>query len=184
MKLAIMTKTPLQILNMTLNDLPEVMIIERRAYSAPWPEDVYRQELLNERAYFDLVKYQGKILGYSGMWHLTDEVHIGTIATHPLARRKGVGEFLLVNIINRAEALMAKIVTLEVRPSNQPARELYAKYGFDEIGRRKGYYPDTGEDAIIMNTPPLDSEAYQALYQSLVSRLCDRLHSFKLDESL
>lgn len=179
---AAMPKIPLSIIEMTLDDLPEVMAIEKVAYSAPWSEAVYRQELRNERAYFDLVKYGGKILGYSGMWYLANEVHIGTLATHPVARRKGIGELLLLNIINRAHKLASKRATLEVRPSNHAARKLYTKYGFREVGQRKGYYPDTGEDAILMATPPIASKASQALFQSLANKLFERLTCFKLDE--
>jgi ribosomal-protein-alanine N-acetyltransferase len=179
---AVMPKIPFSIIKMTLDDLPEVLAIEKAAYSAPWSEEVYRQELRNERAYFDLVKYRGKIVGYSGMWHLASEVHIGTLATHPLARRKGIGELLLLNIIKRARELASKRVTLEVRPSNQAARKLYTKYGFQEVGRRKGYYPDTREDAIIMATPSIASKAYQDLFQTLADKLFDRLTYFRLDE--
>lgn len=179
---AAMPEIPLSIIEMTLDDLPEVMAIEKVAYSAPWSEAVYRQELRNERAYFDLVKYRGKILGYSGMWYLANEVHIGTLATHPVARRKGIGELLLLNIIDRAHKLASKRVTLEVRPSNQAARKLYTKYGFREVGQRKGYYPDTGEDAIIMATPPIASKTSQVLFQSLANKLFDRLIGFRLDE--
>lgn len=178
-----MAQVPLKIIKMTLNDLPEVMIIERMAYRAPWPEDAYRQELCNEQAYFELVKYRGKIIGYSGTWYMAGEAHIGTIVSHPLVRRKGIGELLLVSIISRAYKLSVNVATLEVRPSNQPARSLYTKYGFQEVDRHKRYYPDTGEDAIIMTTPPVVSHAYRALFQALTGKLFNRLIVFNLDES-
>jgi len=178
-----MVNTPFTIMDMTLDDLPKVMCMERVSYSLPWPEVVYRRELSNDRAYFNLVKYQDKIIGYSGVWHMVDEVHVGTIVSHPDFRRRGIGELLLVAIIKRAYLLLAKTVTLEVRPSNRPAQNLYTKYGFEVLGRRKWYYPDTGEDAIIMTTPPLASQQYQALLKSLTGNLFDRLASFNLDES-
>lgn len=174
---------PITLQPMTIEDLPNVMAIENSAYAVPWPEASYRQELLHgNRSYFDLAKYRGKIIGYSGMWHFVDEVHLGTIVTHPKAQKMGVGEFLLVNVINRALRLSANVVTLEVRPTNTAARALYTKYGFEEVGHRKHYYRDR-EDALIMTTPVVNSEAYQALFQPLATALFLRLAGFRLDSA-
>jgi ribosomal-protein-alanine N-acetyltransferase len=114
------------------------------------------------------------------MWYFGDEIHLGTLVTHPAVRQKGIGEFLLVNIINRSLALSAKCITLEVRPSNRSARALYTKYGFEVVGRRKKYYHDR-EDAIIMTTPAINSEAYQALLKPLVEKMFQRLALFQPD---
>jgi ribosomal-protein-alanine N-acetyltransferase len=75
------------------------------------------------------------------------------------------------------------VVTLEVRPSNRPARNLYTKYGFREVGQRQKYYRDTNEDAIIMTTPHLTLPAYQIFFKSLIEQLTANLASFTLDES-
>jgi ribosomal-protein-alanine N-acetyltransferase len=166
---------------MTLEDLPAVMLLEQAAYSAPWPEAAYRQALSNDQALFVLLRYQGKIVGYSGMWHLEDAAHVGTIVSHSAARRKGVGELLLVIILQQARTLPVDVVTLEVRPSNEAAKSLYAKYGFVLAGRRRNYYPDTGEDGLIMTTPSLELATYQAFLQSLEAGLVERLASFHVD---
>ena len=166
---------------MTLEDLPAVMLLEQAAYSAPWPEAAYRQALSNDQALFVLLRYQGKIVGYSGMWHLEDAAHVGTIVSHSAARRKGVGELLLVIILQQARTLPVDVVTLEVRPSNEAAKGLYAKYGFVLAGRRRNYYPDTGEDGLIMTTPSLELATYQAFLQSLEAGLVERLVSFHVD---
>lgn len=165
-------------------DLAAIMPIERAAYSAPWPESAFRQALSNDQALFMVIRHRDKIIGYSGVWHLAEAVHIGTIVSHPAARRKGIGEVLLVIILQQAQALSADVVTLEVRPSNEIAKNLYAKYGFVVVGRRRNYYPDTGEDGLIMTTPSLKSATYQALLQSRVARLVQRLAAFEVDELL
>ena len=169
---------------MRLDDLPAVMLIEQAAYSAPWPESAYRQALSNDQALFMLLRHRDKIVGYSGIWQLADAIHIGTIVSHPALRRKGIGELLLVIILQQAQALPADVVTLEVRPSNEIAKSLYAKYGFVVVGRRRKYYPDTGEDGLIMTTPSLDSATYQSFLQPLVAGLVQRLTVFGVDELL
>ena len=164
--------------SMTSADLPAILPLERASYSMPWPESAYRQALSNERADFFFIRHQGLIVGYSGSWQLVDEIHIATIVSHPAIRRRGIGELLLAVIFQRATEKKAKTVTLEVRPSNQAAQNLYTKYGFIKTGLRKNYYPDNGEDGIIMATPALDSAAYQAFLQSLITQLVDRLAIF------
>jgi len=161
---------------MTLADLPEVMALEKQAYAAPWPETAYRQELqYGERSHFEVVRRDGTLIGYSGMWHFVDEVHVGTLVTHPAARGAGIGELLLANIIHRAIQQGAQTVTLEVRPSNAAALRLYRRYGFAPVGCRKDYYPDH-EDALLMTTPPIQSAAYRRHFQSRLQILRRRLN--------
>jgi len=100
---------------------------------------------------------QGRILGYAGMWILADEAHIMSIASHTLYRHKGVGEVLLMALFDLAQQHKARILTLEVRVSNTIAQNLYVKYGFKNVGIRKGYYLDNREDAIIMTTDYIGS---------------------------
>lgn len=172
---------PFELKPMTLADLPAVLAIEKVAYSYPWPEKAYQHELQNNQAYFATLSYQTTLIGYSGLWHLVDQAHIGTIVSHPKVRRKGIGELLLIKAIEQAMALAADTVTLEVRPSNQAAQHLYAKYGFEVVGQRKRYYPDTGEDAIIMTTPHLQNDLFCSQVQDLSQHLTKRLQSFTLN---
>ncbi len=165
---------------MTAADLPQVMAIERASYATPWEEAAYRQAVNSENAFLDVVVFRGKIVGYSGIWHFVDEVHLGTIVSHPAARGKGIGELLLVNVIARATDLNAAHVTLEVRPSNHPARALYEKYHFAEVGYRKNYYRDK-EDALLMTSPPLRDAAFQALLRAHLKALQARLASFTMN---
>ncbi len=107
------------------------------------------------------------LVGMAGIWMMVDEAHIVTIAVRKTRKNLGLGEWLLINIIELAIQLRAKYVTLEVRVSNKTAQALYEKYGFTRAGTRRKYYSDNGEDALIMTTCELDSPAYQATLQNL-----------------
>ncbi|MDQ2745293.1 MAG: ribosomal protein S18-alanine N-acetyltransferase, partial [Chloroflexota bacterium] len=95
---------------------------------------------------------RGRIVGYAGMWLMVDEAHITTIAVLNDWRGQGLGELLLVSLIQQATAVYAHRMTLEVRVSNETAQKLYRKYGFAEEGVRPRYYSDNNEDAYIMST--------------------------------
>ena len=90
------------------------------------------------------------VVGYGGFWFIVDEAHISTIVVHPDWRGQGVGESMLVNMLEQALDLGALTATLEVRVTNAPAQALYRKYEFEQTGRRKRYYRDNGEDALLM----------------------------------
>lgn len=171
---------PIILRPMVADDIPAVMKIERVSYATPWDEIVYRQSLTTDHAYFDVAVYQNHIIGYTGMWNFVDEVHLGTIVSHPAVRGKGIGELLLVNVIGHAHTLKAETVTLEVRPSNHPARALYEKYYFKEVGYRKKYYGGK-EDAIIMTTPTLDGVEFQHTFQHLTGILMRQLKDFSVN---
>ena len=108
------------------------------------------------------------VCGYVGFWVMADEAHITTIAVKEELQRKGIGELLMMTVINRAEKLHASVVTLEVRVSNTGAQQLYLKYGFKETGTRKGYYTDNREDAYIMTTDDITSSEYKNLFNGLI----------------
>jgi ribosomal-protein-alanine N-acetyltransferase len=115
------------------------------------------------------------IVGYAGIWVMTDEAHITTIASHPDVRGKGIGEFLLVALIHRGMEIGARWMTLEVRASNAVAQNLYRKYTFKEMGVRRRYYSDNGEDALVMWTDALDSESFQNAFDKNERKLAERL---------
>jgi ribosomal-protein-alanine N-acetyltransferase len=115
------------------------------------------------------------IVGYAGIWIMTDESHITTIASHPDVRGMGVGEFLLVALIHRSIEIGARWMTLEVRATNAVAQNLYRKYTFKEMGVRRRYYSDNGEDALVMWTDALDSQSFQATFDQNERKLAERL---------
>ena len=107
------------------------------------------------------------IVAIAGFWLMVDEAHITTIAIRNAYRRRGIGERLLIQIIEMTEQFKAKVVTLEVRISNKQAQVLYEKYGFQKVGIRRAYYTDNGEDAVIMTTDSLTSSNFQLHFQNL-----------------
>ncbi len=107
------------------------------------------------------------IAGFVGVWFIADEAHIVSLGVRPKDHRKGVGELLMLGAFREARRYGAREVTLEVRASNFPAQTLYRKYGFREVGLRKHYYMDNGEDAIIMTTPPIANVEYAVSLDSL-----------------
>jgi [ribosomal protein S18]-alanine N-acetyltransferase len=142
---------------MRSEDLSAVHEIERRSFTTPWPAHAYRTELSTNRlAHYRVVKIDGQVVAYAGLWLMVDEAHITTFAVDPAHRRRGVGERLLLVMLDIAIERGAREATLEVRLSNTPARNLYEKFGFRPVGIRPNYYSDDNEDALIMTTEPLD----------------------------
>ena len=103
--------------------------------------------------------------GYAGTWILLDEAHISAIAVRQRLQQRGIGELLLMSVIEYAMSLPVDVVTLEVRASNLAAQSLYRKYGFGEVGIRRHYYTDNLEDAIIMTIPSINSSSYRTFLQ-------------------
>jgi ribosomal-protein-alanine N-acetyltransferase len=126
------------------------------------------------------------IVGYAGIWVMTDEAHVTTIASSPQVRGQGIGELLLVALIHRGIEVGARWMTLEVRASNAVAQNLYRKYTFKEMGVRRRYYSDNGEDALVMWTDALDSDSFQLALDHNERKLSERLGSaeVRLGESI
>jgi ribosomal-protein-alanine N-acetyltransferase len=117
-------------------------------------------------------------IGFAGLWLMVDEAHVTTIAMHPEHRGHGLGELLLVSLIEISYNIGAKWVTLEVRVSNFTAQNLYRKYGFREAGVRHRYYSDNQEDALIMWTDEINSPAYKQKFLELQALLMKKLAAF------
>lgn len=143
---------------MTLDDVSAVHRIEAASFPTPWPDYAFRQELQTNRlAHYFVIRAGDEPVGYGGMWLMVDEAHVTTFAVEPGWRRRGVGGRLMLELMRAARDVGARIVTLEVRLSNQAARALYRQYGFRPVGIRPRYYSDNNEDALIMTTADLDS---------------------------
>lgn len=140
---------------MRVEDLDDVMRIERLSYPTPWRRETFRREITQNRGSFYVVAKAHlpdgvRNVGYAGLWLIADEAHITTVAVDPEFRGLKIGERLLLSLLQRAIREGATRATLEVRESNLVAQKLYVKYHFDAVGMRRGYYSDTGENAIIM----------------------------------
>ena len=147
----------MNIRRMTLDDIPAVIELDQLSFSLPWPERSFRFELTeNPASRCWVIELEGKIVGMLVAWLLVDEAHIATIATHPDHRRQGIGRKLLSHALRYMSKEGAVTSLLEVRESNTSAREMYRGFGYEDVGRRKGYYKDTGEDAILMTLNSLE----------------------------
>jgi ribosomal-protein-alanine N-acetyltransferase len=163
---------------MTLDDLDAVHAIERASFAVPWPDDAYRNEIRTNRlATYVVARLGEEVVGFAGLWIMVDEAHVTTFAVDPRWRRRGVGERMLLALLDLAVARRAREATLEVRLSNMPARRLYEKYGFRPVGIRPRYYSDNGEDALIMTTDALAS----AGMRDRLIRLRDELEARAVD---
>lgn len=144
-------REPLQMSPMTLEDLDDVLAIERASFLTPWSRGAFRYELTQNRvARSTVVRVGSQLVGYLCLWEIGRETHITNLAVHPSFRRRGMARALLKRTIEDARRNGVELVFLEVRPTNVEAVMLYESFGFRVIGRRKGYYFDTGEDALVM----------------------------------
>lgn len=142
---------------MELNDLPEVIALDKASFAMPWPESSFRFELTENDcsrcwvADAHTENGQVKLAAMAVLWLIVDELHVATFAVNPEFRRHKVGERLMAQALVDGISGGAIKAFLEVRRGNMAARNLYKKFGFTEEGIRKGYYQDNGEDAILMN---------------------------------
>ena len=135
----------------TSEDIPAMVEIENRCFSRPNTEESFRREIEdNPDMDYALAEVDGKPAGYAGLWRVAGEGHINNVAVDPGYRKRGIGTEIIKKLMDDARKEGIKEFTLEVRPSNEAAIALYRKFGFDSEGRRKAYYQDNGEDALIM----------------------------------
>lgn len=159
---------------MTLTDVPAVHRIERASFRKPWPDYAFRQELQSNRlAHYLVVRVGQEAIAYGGLWMMVDEAHVTTFAVLPLWRRRGIGGRLMLEMMRVAKNLGARVVSLEVRLSNQPARSLYQQFGLRPVGIRPRYYSDNGEDALIMTSEPLTTPEMTDRLAALEQRFGD-----------
>lgn len=136
-------------------DLDALMEVERAAHHAPWSREVFAREFEVDFSNVwcvegDLAREQPALIGLLVFWVVHDELHILDVAVHPAARRRGLGRALVELLAAAGQQREMTLITLEVRVSNTPARNLYRATQFEELGQRPRYYADNGEDAIIM----------------------------------
>jgi [ribosomal protein S18]-alanine N-acetyltransferase len=125
------------------------------------------KQMLGFRQTLNTATPNANVLGFAGLWMMANEAHVINIAVQEQCRRRGLGELLLISLIDKAIELKASLVTLEVRASNIVAQNLYTKYGFQQVGVRRAYYTDNREDAIIMSTGAIMEAPFQEHFQRL-----------------
>jgi len=146
---------------MRYSDLESVARLEQKCHTLSWNANAYTTELTNPNAYYAVAKTaDGTLAAYGGIWVVVDEIHVTTIGTEPELRGRGVGEKILLALMAEGIRMGATRGTLEVRESNTAAQGLYKKYGFQEAAKRRQYYSDNRENAIIMWAERINSAEY------------------------
>ena len=149
---------------MTIRDLEQVILLDRESFSLPWSESSFKFEIeKNESSRCWVSEIGQNIVAMMVAWVIVDEVHIATFAVQPNLRRQGIARQLLAHTLLDAYLSGARKGYLEVRRGNLAARALYEKFGFIEIGIRKKYYQDNGEDAVMMNLEEMDIDLLESL---------------------
>ncbi|WBW98513.1 ribosomal protein S18-alanine N-acetyltransferase [Oceanirhabdus sp. W0125-5] len=135
---------------MKLEHIDEVYNIFINSLKVKWSIEDLKKELENKLARYFVALQNEKVLGFGGMWVIFDEAHITNVAVHPDHRRSGIGNLIFKDMYKFCADNNIIGITLEVRENNLTAQNFYKNLGFSVEGRRKKYYQDTGEDAIIM----------------------------------
>ena len=155
------TELVVHLVPMRRRHLRSVLRIEALVYPRPWSLSLFMSELAlrSTRAYW-VARVDGVVVGYCGLMVTGEDGHVTTLAVDPAMHRRGIGTRLLLALAGEAIRRGVTGLTLEVRMSNQPAQELYRKFGFRPAGVRRNYYVETNEDALVMWADDVDDPAY------------------------
>ena len=140
----------MRIVNMNESHVAQVAELEKICFSDPWSENSVASELKNPLSCWLVAEEDGVAAGYIGSQTVMDESDMMNVAVHPDHRRKGVAESLVNELIEALKKRGSRCLTLEVRASNEPAKALYEKLGFVQVGLRRNYYRNPKEDALIL----------------------------------
>lgn len=145
---------------MTVDDIPQVVEIDKSSFTLPWTERSFRYEVTeNTASRCWVVEAENReVAAMLVLWMILDEAHIATIATHPRYRRRSYAKSMLIEALLSARTEGATSALLEVRAHHMVAQKIYHDLGFVDVGRRAQYYRDNGEDAILMTLSPIDGE--------------------------
>ncbi|NJP11822.1 MAG: ribosomal protein S18-alanine N-acetyltransferase [Leptolyngbyaceae cyanobacterium RU_5_1] len=170
---------------LTADLLPAALVLDQHALGGFWTRDGYRREidspnsdLLALKGHSSLLTPHSSLLALGCSWAVLEEAHITLLAVDPRYQRQGLGQALLYGLLKAAHERGLERATLEVRVSNQAAILLYEKFGFREAGRRKRYYQDTGEDALVLWRGGLQYPDFCEELSGWQRQICDRLHQF------
>lgn len=141
----------MQVRPMRPADVEAVLEVERASFGVPWSERTFRNLLRRSNARLLVAEHEaGGLAGYAVLWVVGREAELGDLAVRRDLRRRGIGRRLVDAVLRSAAAVGARAVFLEVRESNDAARRLYEGAGFEAVGRRRGYYTNPPEDAVVM----------------------------------
>ena len=140
----------MKIETMNASHVAQIAELEKLCFSDPWSANSIASELENKLAFWLVATEGDRVAGYIGSQTVMDETDMMNVAVHPDYRRNGIAEALVNDLVENLKKMGSHCLTLEVRASNMPAITLYEKLGFSEIGRRKNYYRNPREDALIL----------------------------------
>ena len=175
--------TPLALKPITIEQLTAVVELDKLCFNGLWTQEAYQREIESPNS--DLLGLsipeadkKFPILGVGCQWAIVDEAHITMVAVHPNYRGQGLGRALLFGLLKSARTRGMERATLEVRESNQAALSLYQKFGFQTAGRRRRYYQDNNEDALILWRSGLGSPQFEETLASWYGEISSRLALF------
>jgi [ribosomal protein S18]-alanine N-acetyltransferase len=166
---------PILVAPMRTRDLRGVLAIERAVFPQPWSHRLFVEELAQRRTRAYRAAWSGtEIVGFAGQMFVDDESHVNNIAVAPAWQGRGLGGLLLMDLVKVALDRGSHHLTLEVRVGNEPALALYRRFGLAPVGVRRNYYPETGDDALVMWARDIDSEEYAARLADIQTGLGER----------
>ncbi len=168
----------LKIRSLKLEDLNALLELDQACFGGLWSSQAYQRELSSPNSHLlglSAPIMPSKLLGIGCFWSILEEAHITILAVHPQHQRQGLGQALLYSLLKSASDCGSEQATLEVRVSNQGAISLYQKFGFKVAGRRRGYYKDNGEDALILWLSDLQWTQFSATLDNWQMMVSDRL---------
>jgi ribosomal-protein-alanine N-acetyltransferase len=155
--------------------LRNVIQIEEANYPRPWSSTIFLSELAQRRSRrYTIATIGPLVVGYCGLMVVVEDGHITTLTVDPAWHRRGIGTVLLLDQARAAPALGVRHLTLEVRASNTSAQLLYQRFGFAPVGVRRNYYPESGEDAIVMWARDINTPEYAERLAGIDARLESR----------
>lgn len=141
---------PEQIFALGKNQLAELVSLEGLCFSEPWSIEEYKKVLSQDNFKILGISRDNSLRAYISFYFTQDEAEIMNLAVHPAWRKKGLAKGLVAKTLEFCGRAMVRNIFLEVRPSNVPALNIYRHFGFKKVARRKKYYPDNLEDALVM----------------------------------
>ncbi len=167
----------------TSKQISEIVALDKLCFGGLWTEDGYLREIESSQSslfYLSIsepnaVNSDNKIIGIGCLWSIVEEAHITLLGIHPDYRGQGLGQLLLYVLFKDALKRKLKWATLEVKANNHPAISLYKKFGFKIVGKRRGYYQQTGEDALILWNKDLEKPDFPQDLAKWRNQIDDRL---------
>ncbi len=167
---------PLVITPMRSRDLRSVLAIERAVFPRPWSHRLFADELAQRTSrMYRTAWVERKVVAFGGVMFVDDDAHVNTIAVDPAWHGRGIGTVVLADLVAGSRGRGARQLSLEVRVGNEPALALYRRFGMAPVGLRPNYYPETGDDALVMVVDGIDEPAYAERLDAIVAEVADRV---------